>query len=159
MPLFPLKLPGNKKTDVADDPTDGQVLTFSDSKDLWDAQDSSTSGSFTTRIPLVMEVPEGSIGFPDINTLATATAKISGMVLPDGASVSTINFKCNVPNNLSSTPAASIKFIIMTLGTVTDADVRLTVSTLAVADAASFDQAFTAETEQTIRISRVNLQP
>ena len=105
----------------------------------------------TVRIPLVMEVPEGTVGFPDVHALATAGAKISGMVLPDGASTSTINFKCNVPDELASVPAASIKFYIMTLGAVAGpADVRLTVSTLAVADTENVDQAFTAETETTV---------
>ena len=36
--------------------------------------------AFTDRIPLIMEVPQGIIGFPEIRTLATQGSKISGMV-------------------------------------------------------------------------------
>jgi len=40
LPDIGFKLPGNKKSDVTDTPTDTQVLTFNSAKDLWDAQDS-----------------------------------------------------------------------------------------------------------------------
>jgi len=113
---------------------------------------SPNSTDFTDRIPLVMEVPEGTIGFPDVRTLATAGAKITGMVLPDGASVSSINLKCNVPNDLAGTPAASIKLIIIGLGVGTADNVRLTVKTRASGDAESVDTAFTSETEATVPI-------
>lgn len=36
------KLPGGKKVDITDTPTDGQVVTFNDGKDQYDAQDSGT---------------------------------------------------------------------------------------------------------------------
>jgi len=154
MPLMqPPKIMG-KNVDNTDTPTNTQVLTFDSGKDEWDAEDAGGGGSdFTERIPLVMEIPEGSIGFPDIRTLATQTSKISGMVLPDGASVSEINFKCNVPNDLNATPAASLKFIIIGLGAGTSDNVRLTVSSFAAADAEVIDQAFTVETETTVPIA------
>jgi len=109
-------------------------------------------GNFTSRIPLVMEVPEGVVAYPDVRALATATAKVSGFVLPDGATVSNVNFKCNVPDQLAGTPAASIKFIIIGLGVGTADNVRLTVSSRATADAESVDVAYTAETETTVPI-------
>ena len=74
------------------------------------------------------------------------------MVLPDGSSVSEINFKCNVPNDLAGTPAASLKFIIIGLGTGTTDNVRLTVSSFAAADGELIDQAFAVETEATVPI-------
>lgn len=153
MPLITFKLPGGKKADVTDTPVDGEVLTFSSAKDQWDSQAGGGGGSdFTVRIPLIMELPESTIGFPDVRPLVTQTSKITGMVLPDGASVSEINFKCNVPDNLNSTPAASLKFIIIGLGAGTTDNVRLTVSSFAAADTESVDQAFTVETEQTVPI-------
>jgi len=109
------------------------------------------TSNFTQRIPLVMEVPESTIAFPDIHALATQTSKISGFVMPDGATASEVNFKGVVPNDLNATPAASIKFYIMTLGAVAGpADVRLTVSTSANADTEDMDDAFAVETEQTV---------
>ena len=111
------------------------------------------NNDFIDRIPLVMEIPQGTVAYPDIHTLATQGSKISGMVLPDGASAGIINLKCIVPNDLASTPNASIKFYILTLGTLVDKDVRLTVSSLAHADGENVDQAFTVETEQTVRMS------
>lgn len=102
-------------------------------------------------IPCVLEVPEGTVAYPDIHALATAGAKVSGFVMPDGASVSDINFKCVVPQTLASTPAMSIRVRIMTLGAVAGpADVRLTVKTVGIADTESLDTAFTAETETTV---------
>jgi len=151
--MHPDKIMG-KNVDNTDIPTDTQVLTFDSGKDEWDAEDAGGGGSdFTDRIPLVMEVPQGTVAFPDIHALATQVSKISGMTFPDGASTSTVNFKCNVPNDLASTPAASLKFIIIGLGTGTDDNVRLLVSSFAAADGEVIDQAFTAETEASVPIA------
>lgn len=154
MPLITFKLPGGKKPDVTDTPTDTQVLTFSSAKDQWDSQNAGGGGAgdFTTRIHLIPGVPQGVVAFPDIQALATASTKKTNQTLPDGASVSIYNFYCDVPNDLASTPAASIKFKIIGLGTGTSDNVRLTVSTGAFADAESIDQALTAETEATVPI-------
>jgi len=130
----------------------GGTTKFLRADGTWVVPAGSGGSNFTDRIPLVMEVSEGIVAFPDIHELVTAGAKVSGWVLPDGASASKINFKCNVPNDLASTPAASIKFIIMTQAAQTDKDVRLTVSSLAVADTENLDQAFAAETETTVRM-------
>lgn len=108
-------------------------------------------------IPLVQEVPEGTVGYPDVHDLVTASAHVTGMVLPD-VTASTINFKTMypIPDDLASTPAVRIEFVIMTKGDVAGpADVRLTVSTLAVADTENFDQAFTAETETTVTMPTI----
>lgn len=128
--------------------------------ELWFSDDAGTDyqiggGTRTTEfaIPLVQEVPEGTVGYPDIHDLVTASAHVSGMVLPDGASASTINLKTMhpIPDDLAGTPAARIEFVIMTKGAVAGpADVRLRVASLAVADTENFDQAFTAETETTV---------
>ena len=105
--------------------------------------------TFTDAVLCTLEVPEGIVAFPDIITLATAGAKISGMVLPDGASTSTINFKCRVPRNLASTPAMKIRLRIMTLAADTAHAVRLTVSTAGHAVNENVDVALTTETEIT----------
>jgi len=105
--------------------------------------------TFTDAVLCTLEVPEGVIAFPDINALATAGAKVSGMVLPDGASTSTINFKCRVPRDVSSTPAMKIRIRIMTQAADTAHAVRLTISTVGHAVNEDFDVALTAETEIT----------
>jgi len=106
----------------------------------------------TELIPCVMEVSEGVIAYPDVDAMTTtANKKITGFIMPDGATASDINFKCKVPVNIHTTPAASILFIIKTMGTVAGpADVRLTVSTMVKNDAEDIDVGFTAETETTV---------
>ncbi len=107
--------------------------------------------TFTHTEHCVMEIPEGTVAFPDVQTMATQVSKRSGFVLPDGASVSTINFSCRVPKDLAGTPAMKIRVQIMTLGVVAGpADVRLTVKTVGRGDAEDMDVAFTAETETTV---------
>ena len=109
------------------------------------------ASDFTDRERCVLEVPQSITAYPDIVSLLAEPAKISGFVLPDGATNSTINFKCDVPDNLASTPASSIKIFIMTLGAVAGpADVRLTVSTLAVADTENFNATMTAESDTVV---------
>jgi len=136
-------------------PTDGHVVTYNATNDEFELAAGGAGGATSTgfAIPLVQEIPEGIVGYPDMHDLVTASAHVSGMVLPNGASVSTINFKTMhpIPDDLAGTPAARIEFVIMTKGAVGGpADVRLTVSSLAVADTENFDQAFTAETETTV---------
>jgi len=48
MPNFGFKLPGNKKADVSDTPTNAQVLTFNSTSDLWDSQAGGGGGGFST---------------------------------------------------------------------------------------------------------------
>jgi len=132
---------------------DNEILVFDNASGLWKPEaPSGGGGDLTVRIPLVPESPEGTVASPNIHALVTQGGKVNGFVLPDGASVSTYNLKCNVPDNLASTPAASLKFIIIGLGVGTTDNVRLTVSSLAVGDGASIDQALVAETEQTVPI-------
>ena len=100
-------------------------------------------------VPMTMTVPEGTVAFPDIHTLVTATDKISGIVLPDGAATSTLNFKGVVPEDLHGTPAMAIRVRFMTQAADTAHAVRLTVSTIGLAINENFDAALTAETEVT----------
>jgi len=106
----------------------------------------------TERVRAVMEVPNDTVAYPDIHSLATAGVKVSGMVLPDGASAGAINFKVNVPDELNGTPAASIKVYFLTLAAGSSNNVRITVSTGAWADTENSDQALTAETEVTVAV-------
>jgi len=104
-------------------------------------------GNFSDRIPLIFEVPELITAFPDIHVLSTATAKLSGMVFPDGATAGIVNFKCVVPSELALSPAATLVFIIMTLGAVAGPQaVHMVVRTRYVADTENYDVAQTAET-------------
>jgi len=48
MPDIGFKLPGGKKSDIPDCPTNGQVLTFNSCKDLWDAQTNPGGGEANT---------------------------------------------------------------------------------------------------------------
>lgn len=105
--------------------------------------------TYTDTVPCTLEVSEGTVALPDIHTLATAGAKVDGFVLPDGASTSTINFKCVIPRNLAATPAMLIRVRFMTQAADTDHAVRLTVSTIGIAVNEVLDQALTAETEVT----------
>ncbi len=132
--------------------SNAESLAYNSTSDIWECSSGGGGGSdFTHRERCVMEVPEGLIAYPDVHDLVTASAHITGMVMPNGATASTINFKCNVPDNLDATPAASIKIYIMTMGAVAGpADVRLTVSTNAIADTENMDAALTAETETTV---------
>ena len=109
-------------------------------------------GNFTERIRAVMEVPNDTVAYPDIHSLATAGIKVSGIVLPDGASASAINFKVNVPDELNGTPAGSIKVYFMSLAAGSSNNVRITVSTGAWANSENMDQALTAETEVTVAV-------
>jgi len=134
-------------------PTDNHVVTYNATNDEFELQSAGAAGGDLTQypVPCTLEIPQGTVAYPDIHSLATATAKVSGFVMPNGASPSTINFKCVCPTNLASTPAMKIRVRIMTLGAVGGpADVRLTVSTIGVADTEALDQTFTAETETTV---------
>jgi hypothetical protein len=134
-------------------PTNAHVVSYNATNDEFELVAAAGGGGDLTQypIPCVMEIPEGAIAYPEIHTLATAVAKVSGFVMPDGASASTINFKCVCPTNLAGTPAMKIRVRIMTMGAVAGpADVRLTVKTVGIADTESLDTAFTAETETTV---------
>lgn len=136
-------------------PTDNYVVTYNASTDEFELQAGGAGGATDTEfaIPMLQGVPEAVTGYPDVHDLDTASAHVSGSVLPDGATESIINFKAihAIPDDLASTPACRIEFVIMTKGAVAGpADLQLVVSTLAVADTESFDQAFTAEDQATV---------
>ncbi len=118
-------------------------------KQAIDALGGGGGGDFTDLIPCVLEVPEGTVAFPDIHALATGGTKVSGFVLPDGASVGIINFKCVIPDNLASTPAMKVRIRIMTLTADTAHAIRLTLSTAGIAVNEDADISLTAETEIT----------
>jgi len=94
-------------------------------------------------------VPEGTVAFPDVHLLATASAKMTGIVLPDGAATSTLNFKAVIPEDLHGTPAMAARIRFMNQGTGTSHAVRLVVKTIGIAVNEVLDQALTAETEVT----------
>lgn len=137
-------------------PTDTHVVTYNATTDEFELAAGGGGGGATDTefpIPLVQEIGEDAVAYSDAHDLVTASAHVTGWVLPDGAATATINLKTMhpIPDDLAGTPAARIEFVIMTKGAVAGpADVRLTVSSLAVADTENFDVAFTAETETTV---------
>ena len=92
-----------------------------------------------------MEIPEGTDAYPDIHALATASAKVSGFVMPNAVD-STINFKCVVPDDLAASPAAKFRVRVMTLGTQTDKDIVLLSQHVSVADGENLDQSLSNTT-------------
>jgi len=116
------------------------------------------TSNFTDTIPCVMEIPEGTVAFPDIHAMTTSKAKkLSGFVMPNGASVSTINFKCVVPQDLNATPNATLRFRFLTLAALTNLDVSLVVRAKGFATGEDADVAFdTDEAEQILRMANAN---
>ena len=107
--------------------------------------------TLTSYIPMVMEVPQVVTAFPDVLSVATNEAfKVTGFVFPDGAATSTVNFKCDVPTDLASTPSSAIIFKFLTQTAESAADTRMLVGTGQTADAESADVDFTDETEATV---------
>jgi len=99
-------------------------------------------------VPCTIEVPEGTIAYPDVRAMTGTTAKkITGIVLPDGATTSTLNFKCVIPEDLHTTPAMSCRIRFITLGADTAHAVALTLSTVGIAINEDMDIGLTAETE------------
>ena len=100
---------------------------------------------WTSRIPCILEVPEGVVAFPDVHTLVTQGSKITGMVMPT-ATDSTINFKCIVPENLNSTPASKIRVYTLTLSANTTDAINLTLDMRYTNDTENMDQVFDINT-------------
>ncbi len=103
-----------------------------------------TGGTIIDSIECFMEVAESTVAFPDIHPMTTSTNhKISGWVLPD-VTLSTINFKCKVPDALNSSPAAKIRVTMSTRdGAVASAKVNLQVLTWNIGDSEDMDVAAT----------------
>ena len=98
-------------------------------------------------VPITMEVPQGTVAYPDIHNLVTAGTKVSGFVLPDGASASFVNYKVVVPNGLAAIPNASILVIYQTLAAVAGTPtVHMTLSRRFFGDGFDLDLAPIAET-------------
>ena len=103
-------------------------------------------------VPMTLTVPEGVVAFPDVHALATGSTKITGIVLPDNASPSTLNFKGVIPEDLHATPAMAARIRFMTQTTSTDKAVRLVVGTKGFAVNENFDVTLTDETEVTAEV-------
>ncbi len=114
--------------------------------------------TWTDTIACVMEVPQGTVGFPDVHAMTTTISKkLSGFVMPDGASTSTINFKCILPDDVASTPNATLRFRFLTLGAVTATDLSIVVRAKGFADGEDADVAFdTDEAEAIVRMPDAN---
>ena len=104
-----------------------------------------TAVDWTSRVPFVLEIPQGSVAYPDVHALATQVSRITGLVMPT-ATDSTINFKCIVPENLNSTPAALIRVYTLTLGTNTADAINLKLDMRYTNDTENMDQTFDVNT-------------
>jgi len=142
---------GITHTLVTAEPDDG---TSDVSADEWNDSHVIANVGWTDNIQCVLEVPQSTIAYPDIHALATMTGKISGFVLPNGATASTINFKVKVPDDLHATPAALLRVTIMTLAAVAGpADIRLLARHVSIADTEDADIALvdtSASGEETV---------
>jgi len=109
-------------------------------------------------VPCVMEVPEGTVVYPDVHAMTTTISKkLSGFVFPDGANAGTLNFKCIVPEDLHTTPNATLRFRFLTLAALTNLDVSLVVRAKGFATTEDADVAFdTDESEQILRMANAN---
>ena len=101
--------------------------------------------------PCALMVPQATISYPDVHVLATQVNKLTGFVLPDGATADKFDFIARLPKNLAPTPNAKIEVIIMTRGVVSPTkNVRLTISTIYRKDTENMDVALTVEGETTV---------
>ncbi len=100
-------------------------------------------------VPCTLTVPEGTVAFPDVHDLVTASTHVTGIVLPDGAATSTLNFKAVIPEDLHATPAMAARIRFMTQAADSDHAVRLVVGTVGIAVNEVLDTAPTDETEVT----------
>ncbi len=113
--------------------------------------------NFEHQIQCIISKGQGAVAYPDIHLMSTTTAKkISGWVLPDGASTSTINFKCVIPANLAGTPDMKARVRFLTLDADSDHAVRLTLRTLGIAVNEDMDIGMTGETEVTAECPNAN---
>lgn len=101
--------------------------------------------SYTQTFPIVMEVPNDTVCYPDIFTLGDAASKVSGFWLPNSAT-SALCFKCFIPRNLHGTPALKVAIYMLPRTTVANSTVNLTLSRIYVDTTEDVDAAFTAET-------------
>ncbi len=100
-----------------------------------------TAVDWTSRIPCILEVPQGVVAYPDVHSLVTQVSKITGLVMPTDAD-STINFKVIVPENLNSTVNAIIRVYTLTLSANTTDAVNLTLNMDYIGDTENADTAF-----------------
>ncbi len=107
------------------------------------------SGVFTDEIKAVMEVPQSTVAFPDIISMVTSSAKVSGLTFPDGVSEGQINAKVIVPANIAATPNAKIVLKVMTITANTSNETRWEVKSRNVSDGTDMDVAFTVDTAGT----------
>ena len=141
-------------------PATADVLAIVDDPAGSPATKKITFESLTKRhqvIPCVLEVPQGTVAYPDVHAMTTTTSKkITGIVLPDNAATSTLNFKCIIPEDLHATSAQLIRVRFITLDADTAHAVRLTVSTVGIAVNEDMDIGLTAETEFTAECADAN---
>jgi len=108
-------------------------------------------------VPITMEVPQGTVAFPDVHAMTTTISKkITGIVLPDGASIGIINWKCVIPEDLHTTSAQKVRIRFITQGTGTNHAVRLTLRSVGIAINEDMDIGMTSETEVTAECADAN---
>jgi len=97
-------------------------------------------GTRVDYIPFVLEVPEGTVAYPDVDAMTTTiNKKVSGFIFPDGASASTVNMKCVCPEDLNASPAASVVMVFKTMSAVSNADIVIEYQDRHIADTEDAD--------------------
>jgi hypothetical protein len=129
-----------------------QLRVNSGGTDLEWATISGGTSNYTMIVPIVMEVPNDTVAYPDIFALGDAGSKISGFFLPNSAA-SEICFKCVVPNDLHGTPAAKVVIYMLPRTTVSNSTVNLQIKRLYVDTTEDVDAAFTSESAVDVDIT------
>jgi len=102
--------------------------------------------------PIVMEVPQDTVAYPDVFALGDASAKITGFWLPNSGT-SIINWKCIVPQDLHTTAAAKVAIYMLPRTTVANSTVNLTLSRLYVNTTEDVDAALSAESAVDVELT------
>ena len=115
------------------------------------------AGAYTSITPIVMEVPNDTVAYPDIYSFATSATKHSAFVLPNSGT-SVINWKVICPNDLHGTPAAKVVIYMFPKATVANSTVNLTLSRTYVSDGGDMDVALTAESAVDINLTTSTIE-
>ena len=137
----------NDKAYICVDNTDGAAVWI-------EITQSVGSITFTDSIECHLINPLNTGAVPAIESLTTSGALARGAKFLDGTIDGEYYIEAQepLPADLASTPSLKLEIEWMPLASLIDKDIRVTVSSRAVADGENNDVAFTAETTKTIRM-------
>ncbi len=103
--------------------------------------------AFTDRVVAWLEIPENGIAYPKVYKMESGSdLKITGYVMPFGATTSVLNCKAEMPKDLSDTPNVKVRIAYITLGTGSSDTLALEVLWKTVGDEETFGGSFTGLT-------------